>query len=97
MKTETRTEFNRQLNMIGACSEGVDWVGNRTLEEVWRDADRADWMLWLVAKAGVDRKNLVTCCCAIVRKALKYIPLGEDRPRNMFQGEASPRTSGITV
>jgi hypothetical protein len=42
------------LNDLKACQEAVEWVGDRTLEEAWRDCERGDWMLWLYARLHPD-------------------------------------------
>jgi len=42
--------FKQLLTEHNACSYGMEWMGNRTIEEYIRDADRGDWMLWLARK-----------------------------------------------
>jgi hypothetical protein len=37
-------------------------------------------MLWICAKAGVDRKLVVFAACQCARLALKHVPKGEERP-----------------
>jgi hypothetical protein len=37
-------------------------------------------MLWLAAKAGVERKIVVLAACAVARTALKHVKPGELRP-----------------
>jgi len=31
---------------IRACEEGLEWLGDRTLAEMWAECERGDWMLW---------------------------------------------------
>jgi hypothetical protein len=38
-------------------------------------------MLWLAARAGVDRKVIVLIACECARLALPHLKAGEDRPR----------------
>ena len=74
--------FRERLFEMGACSEAVEWVGDKTLAEAWVTCERADWMLWLVSKIDgsyTPRIRLAACACA--RTSLKYVPAGEDRPR----------------
>ena len=55
------------------------------MEDLWRDCERGDWMLWLAAKAGVDRHIVVEVACACARTALQYVPAGEERPRRAVE------------
>ena len=74
--------FRERLIEMGACSEAVDWVGDKTLAEAWATCERADWMLWLVTRIDGSyspRLQLATCACA--RTALKYVTPGDERPR----------------
>ena len=64
-----------------ACAPSLEWLQSRTLAEVWEQCERGDWLLWLAAKAGVDRKRLVMAACACARLALVHVPPGEERPR----------------
>jgi multidrug resistance efflux pump len=69
------------LNEMGACSEAVKWAGRKTHKEAWETCKRGDWLLWIASKLDIDRKKLVPAACACARTALKYVPVGEDRPR----------------
>jgi hypothetical protein len=69
------------LKSLGACCASLEWVGNRALETAWTECPRGDWLLWLAAKAGIDRKQLVMAACATAREALQFVPAGENRPR----------------
>ncbi len=64
-----------------ACAPSLEWLESRTLAEAWEQCERGDWLLWLAAKAGVDRKRLVMAACACARLALVHVPTGEERPR----------------
>ena len=75
-KTETFAEY---LDSIGACEEAVEWVGTKTAQEAWDTAERADWLLWLLAKTA-ERKSVVRIACACARTALKYAKDDELRP-----------------
>jgi len=69
------------LTELGACTEAVKWAGRKTPKKAWETCKQSDWLLWIAGKLDVDRKLLVLAACACVRRALKYIPAGEDRPR----------------
>ncbi len=77
--------FTEQLRDLEACPEAIEWVNNRSLCKCWQVVDRADWMLWLAAKVGVDRKPLVLAACDCAEPALKYVPDGEERPRKAIE------------
>jgi len=70
------------LVRLSACNEAVEWAQNyETFPAAWKACKRGDWMLWLAARSGVDRKVLVLAACACARTALKYVAKGEERPR----------------
>ena len=70
-----------QLIEMGACKEAVEWVGRKQLKTAWEKCGRADWMLWLAGRVGVDRKPLVLAACDCAETALQHVTAGEDRPR----------------
>jgi len=69
------------LTELGACAEAVKWAGRKTPKKAWETCKRGDWLLWIASKLDIDRKKLVLAACACARTALKYVPVGEDRPR----------------
>src|SRR5512141_427970 len=73
-------EFAAVLRRLGACQEAREWAAGKSLDEVYSQLERADWWLWLAAKAGVERKRVVLAACACARTALKRVPAGEGRP-----------------
>jgi hypothetical protein len=52
-----------------------------TLQQAWDLCPRADWLLWLLARTGAERKLLTLAACACARTALPFVAAGEDRPR----------------
>ncbi len=78
MNNQQLVEF---LQKNHACTPSLEWLKSRTLAEAWEQCERGDWLLWLAAKAGVDRKRLVMAACACARLALVHVPAGEQRPR----------------
>ena len=74
-------ELKKWLTSNYACTEALEWLSDRDLDTAWAECPRGDWLLWLTAKAGIDRKRLVMSACATAREALRFVPEGEDRPR----------------
>jgi len=74
-------DCQKLLSKLHACTEARLWVGARELESAWNECERGDWMLWIAAKAGIDRKLVVLAACDCAETALQYVPEGEDRPR----------------
>jgi hypothetical protein len=81
-KRSTPTAALAIMKDTGACADAVAWVAAHggTPRRIWSDCPRGDWMLWLAAKRGVDRKLVVTAVCKCARLALKHVPAGETRP-----------------
>jgi hypothetical protein len=64
------------------CSDAAAYAAQHTdPAEAWESCERGDWLLWLAARAGVDRRDLVRASCAVARRALQHVPEGESRPR----------------
>ena len=78
--TENKTEFQRYLLSVRACAEAREWAGARNARQAWDECERADWLLWWAAMAGVDRKIVVKAACQCERRALRFVPDGEMRP-----------------
>jgi outer membrane biosynthesis protein TonB len=66
----------RNLSIIPsyACGEARRWVAKSkgTPAQLWKKCQRADWMLWLAAQVGVDRKLLVLAACDCAETAPKH-------------------------
>lgn len=37
-----------KLQQLEACADAIYWIGDRTIEQAWRECRRVDWMLWLL-------------------------------------------------
>jgi hypothetical protein len=84
MSAMTKAELLSVLQAQYACGEAQAWVAQSTRKlaaKIWTDCKRGDWMLWIAARAGVDRKLLVSAACLCARQSLKHVKSGEDRPR----------------
>jgi len=78
----TNKAFLAKLLELNACSEAVEWVGKKSFRTAWNECVRADWMLWLVCKMEIGtRAERIHAVCDCAATALKYVPIGEDRPR----------------
>jgi hypothetical protein len=79
--TETRPLLPL-LKKHGACRDARTWAAGRTVsEDSWLACDRGDWLIWIAARLGVDRRLVVLAACDCARLALPRIPDGEHRPR----------------
>ncbi len=75
------------LRERGAHHDVVAWAegfGDRW-EDLWEACPRADWLLGVAARRGVDRATLVRGACACARFALDYLGESEDRPRRAIE------------
>ncbi|MGB1225791.1 MAG: putative immunity protein, partial [Mycobacterium sp.] len=72
----------QQIAHLAPCDPAVRWLADRTdMQQSWDDCPRGDWLLWLLERAGADRKQTVLAACDCARTALQHVPDGEDRPR----------------
>jgi len=46
------------LKKLNACEPAIKWAGNRTIEEIVRNCERGDWLLWLAIKINIDLQTL---------------------------------------
>lgn len=75
-------KFSERLAALKACPEAREWVGKKTLAAAWKTCPRGDWMIWLSAKAGVDRRLIVEAACRCAESALGLVSEGDERPIN---------------
>ena len=63
------------LNKLNACSEAIEWVGDKSVEQAWNTCHRGDWMLWLYKKLYPDNQKELTLakghCANTVRHLMK--------------------------
>ncbi len=81
-------KFADKLKKMGACPEAIKWVGNKTFKQAFDECERGDWMFWYlerVAKTKAEKKALALAACDCAERALKFIPAGEDRPRQAIK------------
>jgi hypothetical protein len=51
-----KVEFDKLLSKLCACREAREWADGKSLAVAWKTCERADWMLWLLAKMA-DKKG----------------------------------------
>ncbi len=62
------------LIKLDACDEAIEWAGDRTIEEIVKDCDRGDWLLWLAKKIDIELQPLTLAkghCANTVRHLMK--------------------------
>lgn len=70
--------LNALLIKLNACSEAKTWAETQPdLATAWNNCARADWMLWLAAKIGVDQKLVVLVACDCAETALAHTNNGD--------------------
>ena len=83
-----------------ACREAREWASKQpSYAAAWRTCQRGDWMLWLIARLGCDRRKLTLTCCAVARQVLHLVQAGEDRPRLAIETAErwARREPGVTI
>ena len=71
-----------RLRLLRACDAATHWAESQpSAETAWRQCPRGDWLLWIAARIGIDRKLLARAACACARTALPHVAAGEERPR----------------
>lgn len=88
-----------RLLAMRACPDAVQWARGYTNDAAaWRECQRGDWMLWLLARLNVDRKRLVLAACECARLSLHLVRDDEERPRIAIEtAEALARDEGPTL
>src|SRR5262245_34769332 len=80
-----RIPLNKLLQSFAACDQAVAWADARDWQAAWDECDRGDWLLWIAARLGVERRTVVWAACKCARLALRHIPNGEKRPLKAIQ------------
>lgn len=73
------------LRRTGARDDVCQWSRNMGLRQAWTDCERGDWLLWLAARLGVDRRQVVLAACQCARLALPHVTPIEERPRQAIE------------
>lgn len=97
--------WSNKLVKLGACKDAVEWAKTQpSAAAAWKSCERGDWMLWIACRTcgkqgSAAHRRVVLTACACARLTLKYIPVGEDRPRKAIEtAEAwARRRKGVTL
>ena len=80
-KKKQGKSFSPILERFHACSEGMEWADDKSLDVIWRTCPHGSWLLWLCGRLKIDRKMIVSCACQCARLSLVRVKAGDDRPR----------------
>jgi hypothetical protein len=75
--------MKHKLIEMNACSEAIEWIEDRTLEQAWNECERGDWMLWLAQKKGVDLRKLTLAKARCVKLVTHLME--DERSRNAVE------------
>lgn len=97
--------WSNKLVKLGACKDAVEWAKTQpSAAAAWKSCEDGAWMLWIAGRTCGKRgsaahRRVVLTACACARLTLKYIPVGEDRPRKAIEtAEAwARRRKGVTL
>lgn len=65
-------KFKALLHSYHACSDSLEWLKDRTVEETVRDCHRGDWLLWLAKKIDLPL-NVITLAKARCAKTVIHL------------------------
>ena len=80
------THWSDELVEMRACDGAFTWAREQPdAATAWSSCERGDWMLWYAgrrcgAMGGARHRLVVRAACACARRALAYVPAGEERP-----------------
>jgi hypothetical protein len=66
-----------KLIELNACSEALEWAGDKTWEEIYNTCHRGDWLLWLFAKTNPDDLRLLTLAKAHCANTVRHLMTDE--------------------
>ncbi len=95
-----KIEFTEKLKSWDAYKELIAWFQSlyfQSLEELWVNMERPDWMLWLASRLGVEEKQIVLAGIDCAEWALRFIPKNELRPKNAIAAARRYLNGGCTI
>ena len=67
-----------KLEELNACSNAIDWIADKSLEQAWNECERGDWLLWysyrMMNEGKITLKQLIKAkvgCANLVRHLMK--------------------------
>lgn len=78
-----KTEHLDWLAVNNAWGGSIEWIEKNkiaTLEDAWKVCDRADWLLWMASKLGVDKRKLTMCGALCAHTVVQHME--DPRSRN---------------
>ena len=76
---KTNVEFKKWLNRYDACSPAMEWLGNRTPEQTFKECHRADWLLFWISRAvrsnlpGYPSLDQLKKCAIEIARKVKHL------------------------
>lgn len=66
--------FTIWLEQESACDDGLEFAAARaSMQEIWEQCERGDWLIWWLCRAGADRKLLAAAAWAAREYQAKII------------------------
>lgn len=63
-----------KLAQMHACDDALDWIGERTIEQAWRDCERGEWMCWLLKRIAPGDPRLRLAAADMAERVWNLIP-----------------------
>ena len=64
--------FKKWLELVNACEDAREWVGDKTAQEAWDTCPRGDWLMWWITKYEdrYSKRDLRLLACAFASRVL---------------------------
>lgn len=63
-----------KLRAMDACAPALQWIGNRTIEQAWRECERSEWMCWLLERIAPGDPRLRLAAADMAERVWDLIP-----------------------
>lgn len=76
MSALTLAAAHDRVRSLGACRDACEWIAGlprMSAKRAWETCERGDWLLWITARAGVDRRLVVLAACECARLSLVHV------------------------
>ena len=68
------TATRDKLRAMKACAPALRWIGDRTIEQAWRECGRSDWMCWLLERIAPGDPRLLLAAADMAERVWGLIP-----------------------